>query len=347
MARQLKRTVAELTHTAVVGEADAKRYHRLLTYLDEEHPDRPGMWESWTIQPVSGGANNRLYRATSEHADLAVKWTLRDERDRAGREYAALALLEHAGLALAPRALLLNRERYRLPVVVQTWLAGEVLAEPPHADDDWRALVGHLAAFHRATAAWPLHGLAGAVITASSGQEGKDLVAHHAARLPAEAQPLALRRLLARFEIWTPSSWPAPPRALCRTDANWRNFLRRPGVWASVDWENSGRGDPAFDLADLLTHPAYAAVPSERWPWVVGRYAEAVGDRWLQRRVWTYELVLRVWWAVRWARTLYEVPRGLDPRLAGRSPTWQRDAEEAFAHAVERAARQLEVGGVR
>jgi aminoglycoside phosphotransferase (APT) family kinase protein len=331
--------VAELTHTALD--------HRLLAYLDEEQPDSPGAWEGWTIRPVSGGANNRLYRATSADADLAVKWTLRDERDRAGREYAALALLERTGLALAPRALLLDRERYRLPVVVQTWLAGEVLVGPPHSDDDWRALVGHLAAFHTATAAQPLHTLAGAVITASSGQEGKALVARHAAQLPLEAQPPELRRLLASFEAWTPQDWPMSPHALCRTDPNWRNLLRRPGAWASVDWENSGVGDPAFDLADLLTHPAYDPVPPERWPWVVERYAEAVGDRWVQRRVWAYELVLRVWWAVRWARTLYEVPRGLDPRLAERSPGWQRDAEVAFAHAVERAARRLEAEGVR
>lgn len=328
-------------------EALATALPTLLAYLDRGQPNVACAWDGWVIQPVGGGANNRLYRATSAHADLAVKWTLRDERDRAGREYAALALLERAGLALAPRALLLDRERYRLPVVVQSWLAGEVLAGPPHADDDWHALVGHLAAFHTATAARPLPDLADAVLTASSGQEGKALVAHHAARLPAEAQPPTLRRLLARFEAWTPPRWPTPPRALCRTDANWRNLLSRPEAWASVDWENSGVGDPAFDLADLLTHPAYASVPSERWPWVVEAYAEAVGDRWVQRRVWTYELVLQVWWAVRWARTLYEVPRGLDPRLTDRSPTWQRDAEGAFTSALERAARRLAAEGVR
>lgn len=329
------------------AEALAPALLTLLAYLDEEQPDRPGTWDGWAIRPVSGGANNRLYRATSAHADLAVKWTLRDERDRAGREYAALALLEQAGLTLAPQALLLDRKRYRLPVVVQTWLAGEVLAGPPHTDDDWRALIGHLATFHTATAARPLHGLADAVITVSNGQEGKDLIAYHAARLPAEAQPPALRRLLAHFATWTPPRWPTPPLALCRTDANWRNLLRRPEAWASVDWENSGWGDPAFDVADLLTHPAYTAVPTERWPWVVEHYAEAVADQWLQRRVWTYELVLQVWWAVRWARTLYEVPRGLDPRLVDRSPTWQRNAEKAFTSAVECAARRLEAEGVQ
>lgn len=328
----------DLTHAAL---------HRLLAHLDAEQPDCLVTWEGWTIQPVRGGANNRLYRATSAGADLTVKWTMRDERDRAGREYAALTLLERAGLALAPRALLLDRERYRLPVVVQSWLAGEVLAGPPHTDDDWRALVDHLVAFHAVTAAQPLHALTTAVITASTGQEGRALIARHAARLPAEAQPPELRRLLARFEAWTPPNWPAPPRALCRTDANWRNLLRRPGAWASVDWENSGAGDPAFDLADLLTHPAYDAVPPERWPWVVERYAEAVGDQRVQRRVWTYELVLRVWWAVRWARMLYEVPRGLDPRLAKRGPDWRHDAEVAFAGVLERAARRLEATSTR
>jgi hypothetical protein len=65
-----------------------------------------------------------------------------------------------------------------------------------------------------------------------------------------------------------------------------------------------------------------------------------------EARLWTYELVLRVWWAVRWARTLYEVPRGLDPRLAERGPGWQRDAEVAFAKAVERAMGRLEAEGV-
>jgi aminoglycoside phosphotransferase (APT) family kinase protein len=313
----------------------------LLAYLDREQPDVTHRWGGWTIQSIAGGANNRLYRATGEAADLAVKWTLRDERDRAGREYAALTLLEHAGVNLAPRAVALERDRYRQPVVVQTWLDGEVLSGPPQRDDEWQALIAHLAAVHRATAGEPSQFLPAAVTTATSGAEGKALVAQHLARLPAEARPAPLRRLLARFESWVPPIWPPAPYALCRTDANWRNVLRRSGQWASVDWENSGRGDPAFDIADMLTHPAYAAVPPERWPWVVATYSAAAGDPGVSQRVRVYELVLQVWWAVRWARTLYEVPRGLDPRLAARGPTWQAEAEAAFERAVETAERRL------
>lgn len=313
----------------------------LLAYLDREQPDATHNWGSWAIQPIAGGANNRLYRATGEAADLAVKWTVRDERDRAGREYTALALLEHAGARLAPRAVALERDRYRQPVVVQTWLDGEVLSGPPQRDDEWHALLAHLAAAHRATAGSLSQFLPAAVTTAASGAEGEALVAQHLARLPAETRPAPLRRLLARFESWAPPTWPTTPHALCRTDANWRNVLRRPGLWASVDWENSGRGDPAFDIADMLTHPAYAAVPPERWPWVVATYSAALGDPGASERVRVYELVLRVWWAVRWARTLYEVPRGLDPRLVARPPGWQTEVEAALARAMETAERSL------
>lgn len=119
-----------------------------------------------------------------------------------------------------------------------------------------------------------------------------------------------------------------------------RGVMQKP-PWASVDWENSGRGDPVFDIADMLTHPAYAAVPPERWPWVVATYSTAVGDSGASERIWVYELVLRVWWAVRWARMLYEVPRGLDPRLVERGPSWQAKAEAAFDHALEAAERRL------
>lgn len=35
---------------------------------------------------VGGGANNRLFRATGSDGDWAIKFTKRDERDRAGRE---------------------------------------------------------------------------------------------------------------------------------------------------------------------------------------------------------------------------------------------------------------------
>lgn len=91
--------MTELNHGALVGEADAKRYHRLLAHLDAEHPDCPGEWEGWTIQPLSGGANNRLYRATSAGAELPVTAQLvRAPLTRqARRTFSAQGLISEAG----------------------------------------------------------------------------------------------------------------------------------------------------------------------------------------------------------------------------------------------------------
>jgi thiamine kinase-like enzyme len=180
------------------------------------------------------------------------------------------------------------------------------------------------------------------VLTAASVVEGQALITRHTALLPDDAWPSALRRLLERFMAWSPPPWPAPRRTLCRTDANWRNLLRCPTLWASVDWENSGWGDPAFEIAELMTHPAYDVVPPSRWAWVIAAYVACVEDPLVERRIRAYEVVMQVWWAVRWARTLYEVPRGLDQRLVERGPSWQGEAEHAFTRALARAEKSLD-----
>ena len=48
-----------------------------------------------------------------------------------------------------------------------------------------------------------------------------------------------------------------------------RNFIRRPGCWASVDWEYGGWGDPAFDAAQWATHASYVEVPPSHWAWAL------------------------------------------------------------------------------
>lgn len=80
----------------------------LLDYLDTASPQAPQRWREWSISPISGGANNLLYRATDASADYAVKFTVRDDRNRAMREYAALTALQQAGLQLAPHAILVD-----------------------------------------------------------------------------------------------------------------------------------------------------------------------------------------------------------------------------------------------
>jgi hypothetical protein len=199
----------------------------LLGYLDATPPQAAQTWREWTIVPISGGANNLLYRATSASGDYAVKFTVRDQRQRARREYAALSALHRAGLPIAPQAVWLDQDRYRQPVVVQTWLEGAALGAAPTTDADWAALLQHYCAIHSLTPAQTTVEIADAVINVASGAAGRALVRQHVAKLPPAARPASLQILLAWFEAWAAPTWPAPPRALCRVDANWRNFIRR------------------------------------------------------------------------------------------------------------------------
>ena len=55
----------------------------LLQYLEAVVPASAHVWAEWTITPITGGANNLLYRVTNGQDDYAVKFTVRDERNRA------------------------------------------------------------------------------------------------------------------------------------------------------------------------------------------------------------------------------------------------------------------------
>lgn len=309
----------------------------LLRHLDAIQPGTPEDWRDWRVARIAGGANNLLYRATSQAGDFAVKFTLRDERDRAGREYAALSALGQAGLRVAPKPVWLDRERYAQPVVVQTWLDGQALLGPPQLDAEWGAFLDHYSAVHSVTPYRTAVALRSGYLNVSSGEAGKALVHEHAGMLPSEARPPSLSDMLAWFESWTPPTWPPPRRTLVRVDGNWRNFLRCGDTLASVDWENSGWGDPAFELSELALHPAYEGVPQERWDWLVAAYARRGDDPSLGLRVHTYRIVMLVWWLVRWARYLYEVPRGLDTRLVGRPAGWLEGVERQYDRYLAKA----------
>jgi len=117
----------ELRRT-MMGQQDL---HALLGILALPDAPHDGHWGRWRFARIEGGGNNVLYRATDDRADLAVKFTARDARDRAGREYATLAALQHMGTPIAPAPILLERERFAHLVVVQTWLDGQVTIPPP------------------------------------------------------------------------------------------------------------------------------------------------------------------------------------------------------------------------
>lgn len=313
----------------------------LLTYLDAHPAAEAHTWQEWQIAPVAGGANNLLFRASNGTNDYAVKFTVRDERDRAGREYAALSAIAEAGAAIAPRPVLLDRTGYRQPVVVQTWLPGAVRTAPPATPHDWQRLLDMYCQIHTITPARTAVALGNAVLNATSLAGGRALIQQQLVRLPTDEQPQSLRALLRWFERWSPPEWATSPRTLCRVDGNWRNFVEQPSAWLSVDWENSGWGDPAFEWADLVTHPAYVDLVDAPWPHLVALYAERMNDPTAPQRFAVYNVVMHVWWVVRWVRYMYEVPRRLDERLVERPPGWLDHAQTQHDRYLANAERLI------
>jgi thiamine kinase-like enzyme len=313
----------------------------LLDYLAAAIPRAPETWEEWAIQPVTGAGNNRLYHVTKPEAAYAVKFTIRDARDRAGREYETLRVLEMLRLDIAPQPLLLERDRYPHPVTVQTWLDGEVSAAPPSTDAEWQRLLEHFDTIHAIRPGQVPRPLRPAVLTMADAQAGLDRVRQQIALIPADAPPATLSALVQRAEATPFPTWPTPALTLCRCDPNILNFVRHPGWWRSVDWENSGWGDPAFEIADLLAHPAYATVTAARREWVIETYAALRKDLAVIPRIRVYYVLTLIWWVARLARSLYEIAAGRDQRLVERPAAWHTDLQAKYETYVQRATAAL------
>jgi hypothetical protein len=323
--------------------ASQRQLAGLIAYLAQPDLAPDSAWRGWRIQRIGGGQNNLLYHAEGPEGDFAIKFTIRDKRDRAGREYTALRALRAAGLAIAPEPILLDRTTYPQPVVVQTWLAGEVSTAPPADDDEWLALLSHYVVIHGIVPGSGRTRLRRAVLTMRSVAEGRREIRRQMAAFPRPAQPAEARDLLRQIEALDLPMWPAPPVALCRVDPNIRNFVRRPMRWASVDWENGGWGDPAYEIADLIAHPAYAGVPAARWEWVIATYCALRQDAGAETRIRAYYPLMLAWWVARLARMRYDLSHGQDRRLVAWPEGWRDEIEAKYARYLALAALAIDV----
>jgi hypothetical protein len=323
--------------------ASQRQLTGLITYLSQPDLAPDSAWHGWRIQRIGGGQNNLLYHAEGPEGDFAVKFTIRDKRDRAGREHTALRALRAAGLAIAPEPILLDRTTYPQPVVVQTWLAGEVGAVPPADDDGWWALLSHYAMIHSIRPGSGRPRLRRAVLTMRSAAEGRREIRRQMAAFPRPAHPVEARELLRQIEATAFPSWPPPPEALCRVDPNIRNFVRRPVGWASVDWENGGWGDPAYEIADLMAHPAYDGVSAARWEWVIATYCSLCQDPGAETRIRAYYPLMLAWWVARLARMRYDLSHGQDRRLVAWPEGWGAEVQTKYARYLDLAKLAIDV----
>ena len=311
----------------------------LLAHLATQ-PDY-GQFKAYHYTRIGGGRNNLIYRATSETGDYAVKFTIRDQRRRACREYMALCALQQAGVPIAAQPIWLDETSYAQPVVVQSWEMGEVSAEAPQTDDEWRQLLNCYAALTQVTPEKVRVGVETAVINFASIAHAHQHIQQQLGHIPPTHRPDSLNELLHQLPSAPLLPCPPPPITLCHVDSNSLNFIRRPNRWLMVDWENSGWGDPAFEIADMMTHPQFMDVSSERWQWVIGLYEELVEEETAVLRIRAYYPLMLVWWVVRLARARYETPRGLDDRLVARPSNWLEKNQALYDHYWQRALAEL------
>ena len=305
------------THTGDVVEAlpeDIEDLRPLIDRLASCAYPRTGTVGRWKAVRVPRGRNNVVYQARAGMLAVAVKFSARDARDRAGREHRALLLLAEAGLDVAPAPLGLIRGDLPHPVVISTWLDGVVSDDPPATDSEWDRLVRHYAAIHTVAPSDGRGDLPMAVMTMTGTASGRALLETEVGRLLPFGAPPEITDLLRLVTAARLPDLLAPGRCLCRCDTNIGNMVRRERAWASVDWEYAGWGDPAFELADLISHPAHEAVAPGCWRRVAEKYAACYDDEALLGRARVYEMLMACWWAVRFTRMII----GPEPsRLSG------------------------------
>lgn len=289
----------------------------LLDHLHSSPPRKAEDWRGWRITPVAETTSGTTYRVEGDGEPLGVKFATRDCFDRAGTEYGCLSALRATNLRIAPEPVLLETGRYSLPVIVRTWLYGQIVESIPEDDRSWAAILQHLLAVHSLTPEAVLEEIAASVpaaaLTARSAWEALTQLRDHLAReLPSGGAPGELTSLIEQIERTEQSSWPQPQPTLCRGDLNRYNFVLQQdqvGVRClSFDWEYGGWGDPAFEVASLISAPTMVKMSHERKEWLIAEYAARSADETVASRIRTYYPMVLAWWAIRFARFLAQRP---------------------------------------
>ncbi len=220
-------------------------------------------WMGWLVRPVASG-NNRLFRITNADSDYAVKFCVRDDRDRANREFVALRLLQGYASPVVPRPIHLDLQSYGLSVVVTTWVNG-TLAEYLQDDDAmWKALVAGHHAINQITAERAQQVGIPQYADSESIRTRVNKILQLGQDIPEVDRSSDLIRVLARLRQ---INWPevAFNPCPCHGDTNIRNYLMTPdnGI-VMLDWEYARVDDPVAHFATLLTHPIARLVTEAR-----------------------------------------------------------------------------------
>lgn len=306
------------------------------------------------VRRVTGGANNALYRVVCDGRQYAFKLCVADERRRAAREYGALDLLASAGADLAPQPILLDEscDILPFPTVVYRWLPGKMLG-PSLTTGQLRSLLASVQRIHairqdavghdRLANAW-FHWFDFEPYL----NELSDLLARYGGWLANynEDGP-ALRDRLARLMDGCAKMLAGtavdPGRGcfsacLCRVDPNLANSIwdgKEPLRW--VDWEYSGWGDPALDLADVRWHISLDWLSKTQHAWLRNNYVRPADDPSFDARLAVWDRLLSSRWPFLVLRVLWSTYHGSDRVRLTRPESDPQALCARLRHTIDRA----------
>lgn len=264
-------------------------------------------YQNWDFTQIFGGMNGITYRAENKSSGevLAVKMRKRDARQRALREFSALEVVQALNYPIAPKPISLHTDTPHLSgdVIISSWVDGVVLGDLSQTSISvWQKILDTLTTMHSIT---PQHAplLKDATLAIQSPDDVIAEIDRRFAKLP-DGQLGAITKddigkIFTDFKANRDKSIvPISDLRLILCDTNPSNMIHTADSIVIVDWENSGWGDPTFDIADLLVRPECDKLTDQTRQFILSYYAEKMQSQTSITHILEYEKLMLVFWLI-------------------------------------------------
>lgn len=276
------------------------------------------------ISRANPSLNYAIFRVNTPEGIFCCKLLLADQRQRALREWNALRILDQHSLDLAPLPFALDESRavLPLPVIVMSWVQGRPLNHQRLTQSMLNELIYALQRVHSLTPKQTTFdlppGWAQPHDFAGLSQSFEDRLQIYLT-WQREANPFSVRASIqglqdAKVQKQVESTVAQavrlaelaarlpgiPMPTLVRTETTLADVM-----WTAdekiclLDWDASGWGDPAFDLAALRWHPQNQDLSLHQWEIMRAAYIPPPLDDAFSQRLRAWEAILPVDWCLR------------------------------------------------
>ncbi|MAT42395.1 MAG: hypothetical protein CL609_08645 [Anaerolineaceae bacterium] len=256
------------------------------------------------ILRINQGTNHQVYKIEQNQNKYLAKITSSNLSNRLEREFLVLDFLSNRKLNLSPYPVFFKIINNQYAVLIETWIEGEVLTNPPKNQTEWKKILHHYQDIHAIIPTKKTAYLPKADRNTNTRSNCLALIKSQLKNVRLELLPEELKSLLLKMEENLEFSETNQKTSLCRGDGNFTNFIRQGEKLISVDWEYSGWGDPLFDLVSLLAHPSYVDLSLEDIFWAIGYSKPFYPNKNFDKIIISYLVTLFLYWAARYINLL-------------------------------------------